>query len=365
MNDVSDTRRTVLVVDDTPDNLSLMTGLLKDIYRVKVANGGERALTIAAASPCPDIILLDVMMPGMSGHEVCRRLKADPATAGIPVVFLTARSDQEDERIGLELGAVDYIAKPISPPVVLARVRNHLELKRASDLLRDHNALLEHEVQRRTRDLQAVRDATIVALASLAETRDNETGNHIRRTQHYVKVLAEELVGHSRFSGFLVPETVDLLHRSAPLHDIGKVGIPDSVLLKPGPLTAEEFDVMKTHTTIGYEALKAAERAMARSDSSFLRLAREIALTHHERWDGTGYPQGLAGEAIPIAGRLMAVADVYDAMISARVYKPAYPHEYAVSEIVAGSGTHFDPAIVEVFQGVADRFHAIAQIHAD
>ena len=362
---MSDTRRTVLVVDDTPDNLSLMSGLLKDEYRVKVANGGERALAIATTVPGPDIILLDVMMPGMSGHDVCRRLKADPATAGIPVVFLTARSDQEDERLGLELGAVDYITKPISPPVVLARVRNHLELKRAGDLLRNHNLMLESEVRRRTEDLQTVRDATIVALASLAETRDNETGNHIRRTQHYVRFLAEGLVGHPRFSEFLVPATVDLLHRCAPLHDIGKVGIPDSVLLKPGPLTADEFAVMKTHTTIGHDAIKAAERAMGHTDSSFLRLAGEIALTHHERWDGTGYPQGLAGEAIPIAGRLMAVADVYDALISARVYKPAFTHEFALREIAAGRGTHFDPEIVDVFLGVAGQIREIAQAHAD
>ncbi|MEQ8398381.1 two-component system response regulator [Thalassobaculum sp.] len=365
MNQDAGTRFTVLVVDDTPDNLVLMSGLLKDRYRVKVANGGERALTIAATAPQPDIVLLDVMMPGLDGYEVCRRLKADPSTSGIPVVFLTARSDQADERRGLELGAVDYITKPISPPIVLARVNNHLQLKQANDLLRHHNASLESEVQRRTADLRASRDATIVAMASLAETRDNETGNHIRRTQHYVKVLAESLRDHPKFGRFLDPETIDLLHRSAPLHNIGKVGIPDSVLLKPGPLTAEEFEVMKTHTTIGYEAIKAAERVMEHNDLSFLSLAREIALTHHERWDGTGYPQGLKGDAIPLPGRLMAVADVYDALISERIYKPAFSHEVAVSEIVGAGGTHFDPDIVEAFVMIADRFQQIARSHAD
>lgn len=365
MSDSAEQRWTVLVVDDTPDNLSLMSGLLKDRYRVKVANGGERALAIAATAPHPDLILLDVMMPGMDGYEVCRRLKADPSTGAIPVVFLTARTDQDDERLGLELGAVDYIAKPISPPIVLARVHNHLQLKRAGDLLRDQNAFLEDEVQRRTRDLRAIRDAAIVAMASLAETRDNETGNHIRRTQHYVRVLAEALQDHPKFAEFLVPETIDLLHRSAPLHDIGKVGIPDSVLLKPGPLTDEEFAIMKTHTTLGYDAITAAERGMSHTDLSFLRLARDIALTHHERYDGSGYPQGLAGEDIPVAGRLMAVADVYDALISARVYKPAFPHEVAVREIAAGSGSHFDPVIVEAFLATADRLQEIALSFSD
>jgi putative two-component system response regulator len=365
MNDTPAARRTVLVVDDTPDNLSLMSGLLKDSYRVRIANGGERALSIAGTAPHPDIILLDVMMPEMDGYEVCRRLKADPATSEIPVVFLTARTDQGDERLGLELGAVDYITKPVSPPIVLARVRNHLELKQASDLLRSHNARLEEEVQRRTEDLRAVRDATIVALASLAETRDNDTGNHIRRTQSYVKILAEGLRNHPRYSACLDAETIDMLHRSAPLHDIGKVGIPDSVLLKPGRLTAEEFEIMKNHTRIGFEAIEAAERVMGHRGSSFLNVAREIALTHHERWDGSGYPQGLVGEDIPVAGRLMAVADVYDALISKRVYKPAYPHEFAVAEIVAGRGSHFDPDIVDVFQTVADQLREIAELHAD
>lgn len=365
MTELAEDRRVILVVDDTPDNLSLMSGLLKDRYRVKVANGGERALAIASAEPRPDLILLDVMMPGMDGYEVCRRLKAAPATRDIPVVFLTARTDQEDERYGLELGAVDYIAKPISPPIVVARVHNHLQLKRANDLLRDQNSFLEEEVQRRTRDLRAIRDAAIVAMASLAETRDNETGNHIRRTQHYVRVLADALSDHPKFSAFLVPETVDLLHRSAALHDIGKVGIPDSVLLKPGPLTVEEFEIMKTHTTLGCEAIEAAERGMSRADLSFLRFARDIALTHHERWDGTGYPHGLRGDAIPLAGRLMAIADVYDALISERVYKPAFPHEVAVHEISSGRGSHFDPDMVDAFLPIAARFREIALSYAD
>ncbi|MEQ8331948.1 MAG: two-component system response regulator [Nisaea sp.] len=359
-------QRTILVVDDTPDNLALMSRLLKDHYKVKIANSGRRALTIAAVEPRPDLILLDVMMPEMDGYEVCRRLQADPSTTDIPVVFLTARSNQEDEHLGLELGAVDYISKPISPPIVLARVRNHLQLKRAADLLRDQNSFLESEVTQRTEDIRAMRDATIVALASLAETRDNETGNHIRRTQDYMKVLAEKLVENPKFGAFLQPETIDLLYRSAPLHDIGKVGVPDSILLKPGRLTPEEFDIMKTHTTLGHDALSKAEEVAGTGDErSFLQLAREIALTHHERWDGKGYPQGLAEDDIPIAGRLMAVADVYDALISKRTYKDAFSHEEAVAEIRKGRGTQFDPDIVDAFLGLEGVFRDIAASHAD
>lgn len=365
MTSTGDNRRTVLVVDDTPDNLSLMSGLLKDTYRVRVANGGERALVIARSDPQPDLILLDVMMPVMDGYEVCRQLKADPASRDIPVVFLTARADQVDEQIGLELGAVDYITKPISPPIVVARVRNHLQLKQASDVLRNQNAFLEEEVERRTRDVRAIRDAAIVAMASLAETRDNETGNHIRRTQHYVGILADAMAAMPRFRDILGPETVDLLYRSAALHDIGKVGIPDSILLKPGRLTDEEFATMKTHTVLGYEALKSAERSLDNTDMSFLRYAREIALTHHERWDGAGYPQGLAGEAIPLSGRIMTVADVYDALISERVYKPAYPHEVAVRQIEDGRGTQFDSDVVDAFMTVADKLREISESFAD
>lgn len=365
MTSTDDSRRTVLVVDDTPDNLSLMSGLLKDTYRVRVANGGERALAIARADPQPDLILLDVMMPVMDGYEVCRQLKADPCSRDIPVVFLTARTDQVDEQIGLELGAVDYITKPISPPIVIARVRNHLQLKQANDVLRNQNAFLEEEVERRTSDVRAIRDAAIVAMASLAETRDNETGNHIRRTQHYVGILANAMAALPKFQDALEPDTVDLLYRSAALHDIGKVGIPDSILLKPGRLTEDEFTVMKSHTVLGYEALKSAERSLDNTEMSFLRYAREIALTHHERWDGTGYPQGLAAEAIPLSGRIMTVADVYDALISERVYKPAFPHDVALREIEGGRGTQFDPDVIDAFLTVADRMHEISRSFAD
>ncbi|MDD2536200.1 MAG: two-component system response regulator [Macromonas bipunctata] len=358
-------KATVLVVDDTPANLSLMTGLLRDIYKVKAAIDGEKALRIAQSDAPPDLILLDIMMPGMDGYEVCRRLQANPVTRDIPIIFLTAKAGIEDEKMGLELGAVDYITKPISPPIVLARVRNHLALKASADFLRNKADFLEAEVVRRTAEVMAIQDVTIMAMASLAETRDSDTGNHIRRTQHYVKVLAQHLRKHPRFASVLDDDRyIALLFKSAPLHDIGKVGIPDRILLKPGKLTFEEFEIMKTHTTLGRDAIQAAEEHLGMK-VEFLNLAKEIAYGHQEKWDGSGYPQGAAGEAIPVGARLMAVADVYDALISRRVYKEGMPHDKAAAIIVQGRGQHFDPDIVDAFVAVQDQFQAIAQRFAD
>lgn len=358
-------KATVLVVDDTPANLSLMTGLLRDIYKVKAAIDGEKALRIAQSDAPPDLILLDIMMPGMDGYEVCRRLQANPVTRDIPIIFLTAKAGIEDEKMGLELGAVDYITKPISPPIVLARVRNHLALKASADFLRNKADFLEAEVVRRTAEVMAIQDVTIMAMASLAETRDSDTGNHIRRTQHYVKVLAQHLRKHPRFASVLDDDRyIALLFKSAPLHDIGKVGIPDRILLKPGKLTFEEFEIMKTHTTLGRDAIQSAEEHLGMK-VEFLNLAKEIAYGHQEKWDGSGYPQGAAGEAIPVGARLMAVADVYDALISRRVYKEGMPHDKAAAIIVQGRGQHFDPDIVDAFVAVQDQFQAIAQRFAD
>ena len=357
-------RQTILVVDDTPDNIALLSTLLKDRYKVRAANNGERALAIAASQPRPDLILLDIMMPGMDGYEVCERLKIDPHTADIPVIFLTAKVQVEDEEFGLRLGAVDYITKPISPPIVLARVETHLTLKRARQFLQDRNAYLEAEVWRRSREVMAIQEVTIMAMASLAETRDNATGNHIRRTQHYVRALAQHLRHHPRFAAALNDETIELLFKSAPLHDIGKVGIPDRILLKPGRLTPDEFEIMKTHAALGRDAIAAAERYLDTPDS-FLRFAREIAYSHQEKWDGSGYPEGLWGEQIPLSARLMAVADVYDALISRRIYKPALPHERAVAMIREGRDQHFDPDIVDAFLECAEQFRTIAARFAD
>ncbi|WP_343631834.1 two-component system response regulator [Roseateles sp.] len=355
---------TVLVVDDTPDNLTLMSELLRDRYRVKVATGGEKALRIAGGDPRPDLILLDVMMPGMDGYEVCARLKDEADTREIPVIFLTAKADVADEMRGLSLGAVDYITKPISPPIVLARVRTHLRLKASADFLRDKAAFLEAEVARRNAELSAIQDVTIHAMASLAETRDSDTGNHIRRTQHYVKVLAEALREHPRFARTLTPAYIATLFKSAPLHDIGKVGIPDRILLKPGRYTPEEYEIMKAHPTLGRDAIAQAEAHLG-TPVAFLSMAKDIAYGHQEKWDGSGYPQGLRGDAIPVSARLMALADVYDALISRRVYKDGMPHEKAAVIIAEGSGLHFDPDVVEAFIRIQPQFQEIARRFAD
>jgi putative two-component system response regulator len=310
------------------------------------------------------MILLDIMMPEMDGYEVCLQLKRHPKTMNIPVIFLTSRSEVEDEERGLELGAVDYITKPISPSIVLARVKTHLSLKAMDDFLRDQNHFLELEVAKRLLEVTAVQDVTILAMASLAETRDSDTGNHLRRTQFYIKALAEKLRDHPRFSALLTTANIHAIFKSAPLHDIGKVGIPDYILLKPGRLEPHEFEIMKTHTTLGYNAILNAERALG-TPVEFLSFAMSIALSHQEKWDGSGYPQGLAGDAIPVAARLMAVADVYDALICRRVYKGAKSHEGALEIMLEGRGTHFDADILDAFLEIQPEFKAIAQRFAD
>ena len=357
-------KATVLVVDDTPHDLSLLANLLKTEYRVQVASEGANCLKLAASDRPPDLILLDIMMADLDGYEVCRKLKANPATSNIPVIFLTAKTGIEDEQLGLSLGAVDYITKPISPSIVLARVGTHLKLKSSADFLRDKNAFLEQEISKRDRQMTAIQDVTILTMASMAETRDSETGNHIRRTQNYVRALAEILRPNPRFTSFLTDANISTLFKSAPLHDIGKVAIPDRILLKPGKFTAEEFEIMKTHTTLGWEAINNAERMLG-TQAEFLSMAKDIALFHQEKWDGSGYPQGRAGDRIPISARLMAVADVYDALISRRVYKEGMPHEVAVKIIIEGKGKHFDPDMVDAFVEIQDEFRAIAQRYAD
>lgn len=357
-------KATVLVVDDTADNLALMSSLLKDTYRVKVANSGEKALQIAGSESPPDLVLLDIMMPDMDGYEVCRQLKANPATSNIPVIFLTAKSEIEDEKKGLDGGAVDYITKPISPPIVLARVKTHLSLKAAADFLRDQNEFLEKEVASRTREVFAIQDVAILAMASLAETRDTDTGNHLRRTQHYVRALAVKLKDHPLFQRHLSDYNIEMLFKSAPLHDIGKVGIPDCILLKPGRLEPPEFTIMKTHTTLGSRAIEHAEQALG-TELDFLTMAKEIALYHQEKWDGSGYPHGLCGDDIPVSARLMAIADVYDALISRRVYKDEMPHAEAVRIILEGRGKHFDPDMTDAFIAIQDEFRQIALRFAD
>ncbi|MCS0633615.1 two-component system response regulator [Telluria mixta] len=359
---------TILIVDDTPDNIMLLSRLLKDRYNTKVANNGSLALQIAQSTPGLDLILLDVMMPGLDGYETCRQLKANPVTADIPVIFLTAKNQVEDEAMGLSLGAVDYIAKPISPPILFARVATQLTLLDARRQLQAHNENLEKLVQDRTAQLALMQEAIIMAMGTLAETRDNAAvtkgDHHIRRTQHYVRALARHLQRHPRFAADLTDENIELLYRSVPLHDIGKVGIPDRILLKPGVLDREEFEVMKLHAVYGRDTIMLVEKHIG-GTNGFLMFAREIAHSHQEKWDGSGYPDRLAGEQIPLSARLMAVADVYDALISRRVYKPAFTHQQALDVMRKGRGTHFDPDVLDAFFEIEGEFAAIADEFRD
>lgn len=373
----SDERRTILIVDDTPENLTVVGGLLQGFYRVRVANSGPRALRVANTLPRPDLILLDVMMPDMDGYEVIRALRAEPETRDIPVIFVTAMDGDDSEEYGLALGAVDYVTKPIRPAILLARVKAHLELKDARDRLAVQNDNLEAEVARRVRENDLIKDISLNALAMLTAKRDNETGNHLLRTQAYISALMNRLVSHPRFREALSPRRRHLIASAAPLHDIGKVGVPDAILLKPGKLTPLEFNVMKTHARIGADALDDAirrvvgegwEALLAGGDEAplaFLTVARQIALSHHEKWDGSGYPAGLAGEDIPLPGRLMAIVDVFDALTCRRHYKEAFSFDQAVTIIDEGRGRHFDPDLVDAMHDCLDEFAAIAAHYAD
>lgn len=345
-------RSTILVVDDTPTNLALMGALLDMHYHVVTAADGYEALRRLETAPLPDLILLDVMMPGMDGYDTCQAIKAQPTTRDIPVIFLTARVDTQDEARGFQLGAVDYITKPISPPLVLARVRTHLQLKASADFLRDKASYLEHEVQRRTAELAAIQDVTIHAMASLAETRDNETGQHLRRTQHYVRTLAEALRQHPRFCALLTDQYIATLFKSAPLHDIGKVGIPDAILLKPGKLDADEWRLMQQHVQIGEQLIDHIVNDLGLQGDEAATLMRDVVAGHHERGDGSGYPRGLQMSDIPVAARIVAVADMYDALSSARPYKAPWDEARCAEELRAQAGRGLiDAACVESLLG--------------
>ncbi len=360
-----DDRSTILIVDDAPEYLTLLSSLLKEQYKVKIATGGKKALAIIAKiQPKPALILLDIVMPEMDGYDVCRQLKNSVTTSSIPVIFLTAKTNAGDEEKGLQLGAVDFIQKPLSPSVLLARIKTHLRIKEAQDFLKIQNSILENMVKKRTLELTHSQHATIVAMGTLAEFRDPETSNHILRTQHYIKQLAFELSKHPDYNDYLSKNRIDVLFKSAPLHDIGKVGIPDSILLKPGKLTPEEFKIMKDHTHFGKSAINAAQKHLDKPNS-FLAMSEQIAEFHHEKWDGTGYPKGLSGTDIPLSARFMAITDVYDALVSKRVYKIPIPHAKAVEIIKENSGTHFDPDLVAAFLNISDELADILMTYSD
>jgi putative two-component system response regulator len=356
--------KTILLIDDDPTTLEVINACLLSQYQTRIATRGQRGLELARLEPRPDLVLLDLELPDLHGYEICRTLKSDPLTAAIPVIFLSSHGDSADIISGLELGAVDYVSKPVLPPILLARIRTQLRLREAQIHLADRNVHLESLVNERTRDLQQIEELTIGALGAVAETRDYETGNHIHRTRAYVKRLCAELMKLPLYRATMADEAWRQIWKCAPLHDIGKVGIPDHILLKPGKLDDAEFEIMKRHTTLGRDALRAPQKR-APYAGSFLRIASEIAYSHHERWDGSGYPDGLCGEAIPLSARLMAVADVYDALISKRVYKAPIAHAEAVALIVDGRGGHFDPAIVDCFIDCAHDFDIIAKGFSD
>ena len=336
-------KQCILVVDDSPENIDVLSEVLRDDYQIRVATSGEKALKIAYSDEPPDLILLDIMMPGLSGLEICRRLKANPDRRRIPVIFVTAMTSIEDEKLGLEIGAVDYITKPISPPIVQARVRTHLALY-------DQSRELERMVRQRTQELLTTRQQIIRRLGRAAEFKDNETGNHVLRMSHYARLIA---LAHG-----LGEEAANTIFHTAPMHDIGKIGIPDAILLKPGKLDAQEWEVMYQHPVMGAEII-------GKHDNELLETARIIALTHHEKWNGSGYPQQLKGEDIPLEGRIVAIADVFDALVSVRPYKKAVPLEEALHYFDAQAGQHFDPALVRAFHQALPEILRIKEIYAD
>ncbi len=342
MNDFSE--RKILLVDDTKTNIDILVQALQGECRLSVALSGQKALDFARSTR-PDLILLDVVMPGMDGFMVCRELKADPETRDIPIIFITAVDDPRHKTKGLEAGAVDYITKPFEISEVKARVRTHLSLKIARETLTNQNQILEDRVRERTLELEKTQAEVIYRLGLAAEYRDMETGQHIRRMSEFCRILA-------RAAG-IEPKQADLMATACTMHDVGKIGIPDHILLKPGKLNVQEWEIMKTHCDIG-------RRLLAGGDSDILRMAEVIAGTHHERWDGTGYPLGLSGEDIPLSGRIACVCDVFDALISKRPYKEAWPLDLAVEEIRDKSGQFFDPRLAALFGAFRPQVEAIA-----
>ncbi|MCD4713618.1 MAG: response regulator [Clostridiales bacterium] len=353
---------TILVVDDTRINVDILVNILGDDYEVSVAMDGQEALdTIENARP--DLILLDIMMPIMDGYTVIEKLKENAITEDIPVIFISALSDISNKTMGFKLGAVDYIVKPFNIEEVRARVKTHLMLSLAQKALQNQNEILEIKVEERTRELMLTQQATIMSFASLAEYRDLETGGHIKRIKEYVHIIAKELMNNPKYQNMINDKYIDFLVQSSPLHDIGKVGVPDAILKKSGKLDTDEFEIMKKHTTYGKNAIETVEKDLG--ELAFLHLAKEMAYTHHERWDGLGYPRGIKGNEIPLSGRIITVADVYDGLVSRRIYKPPYTHQVAVEMILKGKSMQFDPDVVDAFVGCLEEIRHIAIEQAD
>ncbi len=354
-------KQKIMVIDDNITNLNIARKALEKHYDVMLITSGEKALKVLEKS-VPDLILLDVEMPGMSGFDFISIIKAkDSNISEIPIIFVTAKDDSSSEYEGLDLGAVDYIAKPFSFPLLLKRVALHLKLTNQQQELQNYSSNLEVMVTQKTKVIQDLQYAVVQAMSDMVERRDGSTGGHIIRTKNYLKVLLEKAKEESTYKNQLEKVDTQLYAHASQMHDVGKISIPDSILLKPGRLTTDEFDMMKYHTVYGEQAIKSSMNDL--EDAEFLRVASEFAISHHEKWDGSGYPNGLVGEDIPISGRLMAIVDVYDAIISKRPYKDAYTHTVACDIIHKDSGKHFDPELVKVFLNIAHVFKQISEEH--
>ncbi len=348
---------TVMLVDDTPANLEVLREMLQDQgYRVLVFPSGETALK-ALGRNVPDLILLDIMMPDMDGFEVCRRIKDEERLRDIPVIFISALDDTANKIRAFTEGGVDYITKPFQERETLARVDIHIRLRRMQQELREYSLHLERLVSEKVREISSSQMATIHAMSKLAEYRDDQTGKHIERTRELCRMLARKLRENPRYSPRIDDSFVDNIYHAAPLHDIGKVGIPDAILLKPGKLTEQEFEIIKKHAVIGGTTLGCVKDKYPQNE--FIKMGIALAMFHHEKWDGTGYPEGLAGEEIPLSARIMALVDVYDALRSERPYKKPFPHGESCRIIREGRGTHFDPAVVDAFLSIETRFDSI------
>lgn len=367
----------ILIVDDEPINLSVLRNLLCPFFLVRACKSGEESLRLISSGPKPDLILLDILMPGLDGYDTLSRIRENPDNYEIPVIYITALDSIAEEEKGFSLGAVDYITKPFRAPVVLERIRVHLELKQSRDLLKDKNDWLQAEVDRRVKENRIIHDLALNMITQLVETRDTDTANHITRTKTYIEILAGHLRKMDKYRAFLTDERLDNIISASALHDIGKIGIPDSILLKPGRLTAEEFELMKAHCKIGGDAIRSAMEQVPYTDIKedsdsapasyvFFAEAQKIATSHHERWDGSGYPDGLKGDEIPLPALLMALADVFDALTTVRIYKRAWSMEDAYEHIVSERGKHFSPDIVDAFMAERAAFeHTLVSMSSD
>lgn len=346
-------RKIIMLVDDSNFNLTIGKDVLKDKYDVYTLHSGGELLHVIQKK-IPDLILLDIEMPGMNGYDVIKKLKKNRLTMDIPVIFLTTLADNQNELKGLSLGAVDYIMKPFSPKLLLKRIETHLLVSEQQKEMKYYNKNLQKIIYEKTKDIYKLQNALLKTVTEMVEFRDDITGGHIERTQDYIKLLLRKMISRGIYKDITMEWSLNFLLQSSQLHDVGKIGIPDSILMKPGKLTEEEYNTMKTHTTLGVSILEKIE--CTTNEHDFFKYAKIFAGTHHEKWNGTGYPNGLKGEEIPLQGRLMAIADVYDALISERPYKEPFDHEVAVEIIKKGSGTDFDPVLVELFMEFSDEF---------